>query len=289
MYWEKKTDLTDGIIAHVEVGYVLRTDLVGALQYLQGVGKASPRWSEASTKEASERWDRGLGYEGALKMAYEGWPEGRQALVLAAQKSGDRYGFQPSLHYDIQGVVPCVPTYLTGDPENMLTMDPQPTRPVCRVSVEFLLPWHIKPEAQANYGAAILGAVESLELQGVTVELQGICSSYMSAPDRTAYAITWALKSEGQMLDIDRLAFTLAHAASSRRIAFALLERCPELASNAEGYGDATGRGLILDDVDVALPRISDAISHGADFMKLDNATKFVENYFAANSKWRFH
>ena len=289
MHWLREEILKNAPRDNVGAGMVLRTDIASVVSYLEDEENKDSRWGFASeTNKASESWDMGLGYEGALRMALDGWPEGRKALVESVARSGKRYGDQIQIEYDIQGVMPCVPTFLTGQPENMLQVTPQPVRPICRVSVEFLIPFKVDAIAQANYGAAILGAVESLELQGVTVELQGICSSY-GDPSKTNYAVTWPLKTEGQALDIDRLAFTLGHTASSRRLVFGLVERCKELADCEDGYGYCGGGGMILDDVDIALPRVSNAIANGADFMDMENATKFVEGYFEANSQFSFH
>ena len=61
------------------------------------------------------------------------------------------------------------------------------------------------------------------------------------------------------MVDLDRLAFALAHPALTRRIAFAYMERVKELVPYTSGYLNNYGGGLVcVDDYDIHFPRLQD-------------------------------
>lgn len=85
-------------------------DLVDAARWL----RATPRvWHQASSvKPAGERWDFGIGYEGALALAARGWSEGARDLAerLSVQPWAGCRAVRHQSH-DIAGDWPDVPVF----------------------------------------------------------------------------------------------------------------------------------------------------------------------------------
>ena len=111
-----------------------------------------------------------------------------------------------------------------------------------------------------RYGVAIVSAVQALTMAGVVVELWGVRSSKISDnyKEKSDW-FSWAfpLGGGGQAIDLDRVAFCLAHPALSRRIVFGITERRPELVESSRGnYGCNSGDGVADAGFNVHFPRL---------------------------------
>lgn len=197
----------------------------------------------------SRSWDLGLGYKGALKLAYDGWIEGAsrmsQALAtLPAMESVTRTS------YGVAGGSPSIGRYCAGNPMHMRNRKrEQGHRPAITMAVNIVANCGVSAEAMSNYGLAIARYAEELEQAGYPVEVIAVLSAQQGS-NRTAHS--WTVKAQGQAMNLADIAFSIGHPGCFRRIGFAAFERTgPEY----PGYGQASS--ITADDLP---PRYSDAI-----------------------------
>jgi hypothetical protein len=82
------------------------------------------------THVGSNEWANGLNVDAALKMAKDGdvsIVEKAKALTREIRARIDTKGLEPVWQHEVAGAFPCVPTYLCGEPENMIQCVPTPT------------------------------------------------------------------------------------------------------------------------------------------------------------------
>jgi len=212
----------------------------------------TPRtWKQHSSKtdRPSRSWDLELGYEGALKLAYDGWIEGasRMAQALAtlpAMDSVTRYS------YGVAGGALSVGRYFSGNPMCMRNRKrDHGHRPAITMAVNIVANCTVSAEAMSNYGLAISRYADELEQAGYPVEVVAVCSAKQ---DRNRTSHSWTVKKQGQAMNLADIAFSIGHPGCFRRIGFAAFERT---GIEVSGYGQASD--ITADDLP---PRYSDAI-----------------------------
>jgi hypothetical protein len=204
------------------------------------------QWNEsnrASQKPDRESWTGTATFADAVDMALRrGWPEGRELLrdsLIAVRPQPKVY---ESLEFEVAGAFPCVPVYCAGDPAWMIS-DPgsvvRSAKPIVRIDYNHWVNADVDIKSMMLRGAAIVSLADSLERQGLSVELRIVGNSrdIYGGTNRTfRYSIVY--KRAGEPLDLDRAAFAIAHPASMRRLAFAILEQHKELEKSFRGnYG----------------------------------------------------
>ena len=110
-------------------------------EFVETVATAVPVHGSASIGNTPEqRWDMGLGFNGAVALGRTGgWAEGaamiRQGMFELASDNARALGGTTELA--VVGTRPCVPAYLAGSPASMWrhTDDNEGTRRVLRVGV----------------------------------------------------------------------------------------------------------------------------------------------------------
>jgi len=196
----------------------------------------------SSTKtSASQSWDLGAGYEGALALARNGWEEGRDKLYHAnAKLSNDSQ--RPELHYDVAGERPDVARYVAGDPRHMISHKRRDGhKPIITLVVNVTAAGMASADSMVNYGAALLSVIDTLENSGRRVEvIGGYITTSIGGAGKEVASITWMVKRAEDPVDLAALAFSLAHPAMSRRLGFAAMERMPWRLKGGSGYGNAT-------------------------------------------------
>ncbi len=183
----------------------------------------------------------------ALKLAESGWPEGAQQARTLSNKVLARLnsqGVRDDLHYDVDGGALDIARYLSGEPEHWYTL--QRTAGGSNVMTRHLTlvfnagvncNWTTAEMiSRAIPAIAIVDALERLGhrvrvIVGVTTEGTNI---------RAHWRIT--VKEYDQVMDIDRLAFWLAHPAVLRRFFFAATETTTDSSIRSQlrigtGYG----------------------------------------------------
>jgi hypothetical protein len=196
---------------------------------------------ESDKNQKSNPWSGTATWQQAVDMATRtGWPEGRKLLSEMLVAISPRPEPYRTLEYSVAGAFPMVPNYCAGDPECMV-IDPgsdlRHAKPIIRIDYNHWVSAYVTPKDMMLRGAAIISLADSLERTGFSVELRIVGNSrshYSSKEFR--YSIVY--KRAGEILDLDRAAFAIAHPSSMRRLAFAILEQhyeCEQAFS--VGYG----------------------------------------------------
>ena len=224
---------------------------------------------ESSEKEYGVNWDiveakdtkAGEMVAFYSDLARPGYARARADLrdVMVEVQAGANDAPRPDFYYDVAGSIPSVPAYVSGDPANMMELGETPIKPTCRISVEVGVCWQAKAKAIYMRGVAILGLINSLERQGINVELSiaYTCDMMRRLHDGPSIAFVSPMRELGQPFHVDQSACFLATPGPLRRIGFALMERDKEPVKLTHGgYGEGASSGLALPDFDIVFPRI---------------------------------
>lgn len=219
-------------------------------ELLQWVEDTSPVWRSSASKAArSKSWDLGVGYDGAVRLARDGWEDGIQRMSALIETVPSETIFVKS--YDVAGAVPDVPRFLGGDPRNMINRGKE-QKPKPTMSIAFNMSARADVSAQAiwNFGAGLVAIIDRLESRKVRCEVSAIWRTENLGRAGAVASICTTLKRPEEALDLHQMAFGVAHPAMLRRINFAAIERsradieCP-------GYGMPNSR---LSEVDIIDP-----------------------------------
>lgn len=224
---------------------------------------------------ASTRWDYNAGFDGAVKLAEEGWSEGAEKIKSVVDKVSEILRpktFQQEIKYDVTGGYVNVGMYLNGEPECFVNyVPPEKPRKPLRIVVNAAASAAVDAQALINRGAAIAAAIDVLERRGYMVELD-IIQSIKNG--KTEYTTIARAKDMGQPIDLDRMAFCLAHPAYLRRIIFGVEEQEEKDIQIKIGVGDGYGT-----------PNEDHEIEHDIYFAKtfMGEGRKFATPELAAN------
>lgn len=227
------------------------------------------KWTahDSRTHKKDYDWDLNTGWKESLRLAQQGWPEGREALLQAtgqANRAWDYTGQQVEM--DVAGAAPDIPTYLTNDPECMYGIEEQAPEPVVRIAFAIGAAWHVTGQALRNLGSGILSAAQGLEMAGYSVEITGWSVTALHNDldfEPEVYALECPIKEAGGLIDYDRAAFALTHPAMLRRIGFAWRERTdPRFELSNYGYAvDITQLQPV--EADIVIPPLSQIRRNG--------------------------
>lgn len=189
------------------------------------------------------KWDLGVGFSGAMKLAREGWPEGAEdvgerltGVPARAKAKRDAFG--------VAGYRPDVGRFLSGQPDCMVTKgELQGNRPAVVLYVAMGGASMITANQFINFGAAVVACIDQIEAAGRRVEVNG---TWASDTDKGKIFFSWNVKQAEDPVDLGALAFSLGHPAAARRLAFALAEHSPQ---RLETYSYGTPITVTQDDV----------------------------------------
>lgn len=198
-------------------------------EFLDTVAKrpAAGGWNDSSID--TDNWRRKFcqsdSLEHALSLARTGWPEGRARMLsgLEHESAGEVPGLLPSIEYDLAGEVPDVAAYCAGVPEHMVSYGEQTVRqsPVVRLGYNGNVSCKVEPEDIVRYGLAVLSHVSAYQRAGYSVAVDWL--SLAAHGDEVSVCVIELLPAGG-VLDLDRLAYMLAHPSMLRRLWFAWVE-----------------------------------------------------------------
>lgn len=196
---------------------------------------------KASRKSGGDMEDgwAGASWTGALEIARKGWTEGRERIArgLAMANTLNKPAPRRGRFYDVAGAFPHVARAVAGDPACMANLGDTYTaaRPIVRLIAPRAASAIIKPAQIENFGIALLSHIDAMENEGYSVELV-IAITCKAGDDFLDCRIV--AKKAGEPLDVDRLAFMLAHPAFFRRLGFAMIENhCKNQDRWQMGYG----------------------------------------------------
>ena len=196
---------------------------------LESAMDSCPSWPEHERESHKKNKGDFAGtpdFETAISLAKHGWPDGlarmnRNVQAVAALPS---MSAAPSYSMDVAGAFPLPALAAAGDPACMFDFAPvsDRVRPIVRLMVNATVSAMYDTDEIFNYGSGLVGIIDALESGGYRVELTTATSA---ARDKEKCLFTVRVKEAQDSVDLDRLAFCLAHPAFFRRIMFGVMER----------------------------------------------------------------
>lgn len=203
----------------------------------QGPSKRNSGRQSARKDESDPSWDMGVGYDGAVKLAESGWREAADTIQSTADKVAEKVGVclaeQFETEFGVTGVSVDVGRAMSGEPECMVQpvlVERPRAVPMVSVVIESGVAAGIDGDLYLQRGAAVLALLEVLRQLGIPAEV------WLSTDNSENSIHLVPLVKSNQPIDVDELAFVLAHPAAHRRVVFAAREAEP-LAKCPEGYG----------------------------------------------------
>lgn len=212
---------------------VLGDSLSDAVDWL----RTTPRvWSTSSSEGHHNEmsWDMCLGWQGALRMAKDGWQEGATKLAtnLAVIPPND---IEPEWTYDVAGGVPDIGRFVAGEPEHMRDHGhPLGRKPTVHLVINVICAGIVGATEFINYGTAMLSMIDQLENNGRSVEVDVVTVNSFTGRGRGIFG--WKVKRAGDHVNLADIAFSIGHPAAYRRFGFAMWERTPA-SWHSYGYG----------------------------------------------------
>lgn len=186
---------------------------------------ATWRADQSRNHPSDKYWDLNATYDGAVRMAQEGWNEGA-ARMQEALKAFLPLTPRPDVRNDFYGHTPNVPRFCAGAPDSMIRHVKDARQGMGKVLTLYVpvnAMANVSADCMANFGLGVAQYVNQLETDGHRVELHGAICSLVS-DHRVTH--TFQLKQAGQYLDLAVIAFAIGHPAMFRRLGFAVRERC---------------------------------------------------------------
>ena len=195
-------------------------------------------WKDArrSSRENSDSWT-GCSYEKAKEFALYGWEKGLERisakLIQTVRKGTTRQTVK-----SVAGHTPDVARYVAGLPDcmNMYRMAESNSKRCLTIVLNTSYSARVNPEEIINYGTAIATLIDDLETArySVTLTIGAISTTNYTQRDQ-GYLID--VKSEGQALDLGKLAYFIAHPSQLRRLGFSHWEGHCDEKEMGFGYG----------------------------------------------------
>ena len=165
----------------------------------------------------------------AYALAENGWPAGVEQIVAGldiAARSAMGVTFSQGL--DVAGERPSIPDYLAGVPDHMVAAVPHwaAQARVVKIVINRAASSGIEGKAMIARGIALLSIVDELEIKGRSCEIWVVFhNEHQSHTDTMIHRIK--VKEAGERMELDRMAFVLAHPAFHRALKFRLMEQEP--------------------------------------------------------------
>lgn len=202
--------------------------------------KHKPHLAAWKNKQASisatEDFSGSKSYAHSMELAEHGCAMTREAIHEASFKVLSEA--LPEWETAPVGVFACIPAYAAGVPEDMFTPsewgNPVP-KPIVRIVVNVGASCHVDAGDIINRGAAILALIDRVQATGQRVELVAELHG-RSADDTFLFSVT--VKRPEEPVDLDRIAYAIAHPSMLRRSFFRVMEFT--VPYRVSGYGNAT-------------------------------------------------
>jgi hypothetical protein len=178
--------------------------------------------NQAST-EKDFSFTRSLSWEHCIELAEQGDKLTTEQVASAAVKVTFEAG--PTWEYAPVGAFPCIPAYAAGVPEDMfvpLDDGAANSKPIVRIAVNVVCSAWVDAQDIINRGAAVVALIDKIQSEGQRVELIAFCHIGGRRNDRIIASVT--VKRPEEPIDMDRVAFALAHPSMLRRCFFRVVE-----------------------------------------------------------------
>ena len=228
--------------------------------------------------EDDPTWTFGVDLDGAYKISRQGWQEGRERFrnqIIDAKSTGTAKVIARAAMFenDVVGSFPDIGAYLSGVPDCMMTATETGaalSTPVIEVNIAMGYLAQAGAEEIANYGSAIALLIYQLEEDGHSVQVNMIKKAKAG---RDTFVTKVPAKEAGQPLDIDRLAFVIAHPAMARRILFRVMET---VEGAYRSFSMAMGATVTHEDVHFPSVKAADGHDYRARCKTMEGAIEVV-------------
>lgn len=226
-------------------------DLPDAIDFVDRTPRRWPANGSVSNSSDSD-WDMNAGWQGALKLARDGWEQGMTKLQFESATIQQAASLKTKV-MSFAGEYPDVARFCAGEPAHMV-QHKRISKPVVNLIVNVCCSGSIAASSFAAYGAAVATLIDQLENEGHRVELDVVgVNGHKGKGMRSICG--WKVKRAGDALDLNAVAFSIAHPAAFRRIMFAMWERLP-----ASWYTSGYGRVAALTQEDAEAIGCADAV-----------------------------
>jgi len=237
-----------------------------------------PKISGAASRRRGDRsWAGTDSFEEAMKLAREGWAEGLKDISDLSEEIWDVVGQEikkQDFHYDVQGCVLDVDRFLVGEPENMIEFHEEEEighGKIVKIRVNNVASCGVSAKTMFLRGAAVVALIDALEKLGFSCEVytaDALARRWRGDEEVLQYEVE--LRGPGDVLDMDRLAFGLAHPSWLRRMVFSAMEQeerdIREKFRVGGGYGMPTeSRGDTSEERGIDVPSLRYGTHHWQD------------------------
>lgn len=209
----------------------IRRDFDSMGDFLQWLDDTPPQWVTSESKGETPTYTKFSGTRNmgeANRLIVNGWPEGRAMMqaAMATQSAITKPARIPALWNDVAGAYPDVQAAIAGDPLNMVNTgnSDKTQHPIIDFLFNISAGSSVDSDSIMSRGAAILSWVDALEDAGYRTSLTLV--EYCAATVDN-FLMTIQVKRPEDPLDIDRVAYVMAHPSMLRRHNFAAMERLP--------------------------------------------------------------
>ena len=221
-----------------------------------------PAWyGKQSSIKGGFEFTRSLNWEKCIELAERGDKITTEQVQSASVKVTFEAG--PTWEYAPVGAFPCIPAYAAGVPEDMfvpLEDGAAQSKPIVRIAVNVVCSGWVNAQDIINRGAAVVALIDKVQSEGQRVELIAFCHVEGKGNDRLIMSVT--VKRPEEVVDMDRIAFALAHPSMLRRAFF----RCVEFLypKYLPGYGHCAHFDDVLKASDLNVRAIgTDRVTYG--------------------------
>jgi hypothetical protein len=198
-------------------------DIHDVTQWLSRTPRAWRYDYSENDEDTSHGWDLNVGWSGALLLSVLGWPEGRAKIGEGLADLPQVERAQRYTKYDVSGDRPDIQRMLAGDPMHMVSRPKRRVeQPITTIVLNMAMNVNVSSTSCVNLGVAMASMIDAIENRGQRVELTVVHNSMLNSIE---VCTGWGVKQARDPLDLDQLAFAIAHPASFRRIGFAMRER----------------------------------------------------------------
>lgn len=197
------------------------------------------RNEDSSQEHGNEEWSGTSSYEEAQSLLIHGYEDPIKSIKsnLAKNKKLTSKIYNSIPKPIVQNRVVGLPNALKGLPDSMITLEKLHKK---RKTISIIYATGgscgVESDVLASAGAALVSAINLIELSGVQTELS---IGFMPAKETKQVIFpTVKIKSYGERFNLQKICFPMIHPAMFRRIGFKYLETCPGMVENfSHGYG----------------------------------------------------
>lgn len=203
------------------------------MQHIESNPQTHENAQSEETGAHMRKWSGTDSIEHAKRLFIEGWHEGVVEMQNVTEDIErtllDRIP-RPEMRHDVTGAEVDITAYMAGEPECMLDWHTHPQNDLgIRIVVNGTFSGGMDQRIIKSRGAAVVAFIHALQLLDIPAELWGYWAvdTHTRKHGMRKHEVWCRISRPGYEVDIERVAFMLAHPSMLRRIMFALWEREP--------------------------------------------------------------